>query len=64
MATFMREDDGSWRRGDERYDNVLIETDRVPALLAQVGVDAAVHASFGAEELPARLRAVVGRRPA
>ena len=64
MATFIREDDGSWRRGDERHDNVLIETDRVPALLAAVGVEATVRASFGAEELPAGLRAVVGRRPA
>ena len=63
MATFVREDDGSWRRGDERHDNVLMETGRVPALLAQVGVEATVRASFGAEELPAGLRALVGHRP-
>ena len=62
MATFIRERDGSWRRGDERHDNVLIETDRVPGLLARVGVEAAVRVSFGTEELPAGLRAVVGRR--
>ena len=62
MATFVREDDGSWRRDDERHDNVLIETDRVPALLAAVGVEATVRASFGVEELPAGLRAVVGHR--
>ena len=62
MATFIREDDGSWRRDDERHDNVLIETDRVPALLAAVGVEATVRASFGVEELPAGLRAVVGHR--
>ena len=62
MATFVREVDGSWRRGDERHDNVLLETERVPALLAEVGVEAAVRPSFGEEELPAGLRAVVGRR--
>jgi SAM-dependent methyltransferase len=60
MATFIREDDGSWRRGDERHDNVLIETARVPALLAAVGVEARVRTSFGTAELPAGLRAVVG----
>ena len=43
MARFIRERDGSWRRGDERHDNVLIETDRVPGLLARVGVEAAVR---------------------
>ena len=62
MATFIREDDGSWRRGDERHDNVLLETERVPALLAEVGVEATVRSSFGGEELPAGLRAVVGQR--
>jgi len=62
MATFIREEDGSWRRGDERHDNVLLETERVPALLDEVGVEASVRPSFGDEELPAGLRAVVGRR--
>jgi hypothetical protein len=32
----------------------------VPALLAGVGVEASVRESFGGEELPAGLRAVVG----
>jgi SAM-dependent methyltransferase len=64
MATFVREDDGSWRRGDERHENVLVDTMRVPALLAAVGVNAEVRESFGAEELPAGLHAVVGHRPA
>jgi hypothetical protein len=35
---------------------------RVPGLLAAVGVEATVRPSFGDEELPAGLRAVVGRR--
>lgn len=62
MATFVRNDDGSWRRDDERHDNVLIETARVPALLAQHGVEASVRPSFGSEELPVGLRAVLGRK--
>jgi SAM-dependent methyltransferase len=64
MATFVREDDGSWRRGDERHENVLIDTALVPDLLERAGVEAEVHESFGGEELPAGLRAIVGRRPA
>jgi SAM-dependent methyltransferase len=62
MATFFRHDDGSWRRGDERHDNLLCETERVPVHLAEVGVEATVRPAFGDEELPAGLRAVVGRR--
>ena len=38
MATFIRDDDGSWHRDDERHDNILIDTSRVPALLAEHGV--------------------------
>ena len=44
--------------------NVLIDTGRVPELLAQAGVEAAVEPSFGGEELPAGLVAIVGRRTA
>ena len=62
MATFTRNDDGSWRRDDERHDNVLIDTARIPILLAEHGVDATVRASFGDEELPAGLKAIVGSK--
>jgi SAM-dependent methyltransferase len=62
MAVFIRNDDGSWRRDDERHDNVLVDTTQLPALLAQHGVDATVVASFGPESLPAGLRAVIGYR--
>jgi SAM-dependent methyltransferase len=62
MATFRRNDDGSWRRDDERHDNVLIDTDRVPPLLAEHGVEVRVAPSFGTEQLPAGLIAVVGHR--
>jgi SAM-dependent methyltransferase len=61
MAIFMRDADGSWRRDDERHDNVLIDTYRVPALLAEHGVDATVETSFGTEELPEGLHAIIGR---
>jgi SAM-dependent methyltransferase len=64
MATFVRTADGSWRRGDERHVNVMVDTSRVPALLAREGVEAEVRPSFGDEEMPPGLCAVVGGRPA
>jgi SAM-dependent methyltransferase len=60
MTTFVRNPDGTWRRDDELHDNVLVETSAVPALLALHGIDATVRPSFGDEELPAGLVAVVG----
>jgi SAM-dependent methyltransferase len=62
MTIFLRNEDGSWRRDDERHDNVLIDTGRIPDLLAPHGVEVRVERSFGDEELPAGLRALVGRR--
>lgn len=62
ITTFVRNDDGSWRRHDERHDNVLIDTSRVPALLEGHGVEATVRAAFGSETLPTGLRVVVGHR--
>ena len=62
MATFLREDDGSWRRDDERHDNVLIDTSEVPKLLAAHGVSATVGFSFGSETLPEGLRTIIGRK--
>jgi SAM-dependent methyltransferase len=64
MAIFVRDDDGTWRRDDEHHENVLVDTRLVPKLLASHGVEARVARSFGSEELPAGLRAVIGRRPA
>lgn len=64
MATFLRNDDGSWRRDDERHDNIMVETSRVPDLLAGHGIEATVQTSFGSETLPVGLRAIVGHRPA
>jgi SAM-dependent methyltransferase len=62
MATFVRNDDGSWRRGDERHDNVMVDTATIPVLLAAHGIEATVRESFGGEELPMGLKAVVGHR--
>jgi SAM-dependent methyltransferase len=62
MATFRRNDDGSWRRDDERHDNVLIDTAGVPPLLARHGVRARIAPAFGSEQLPTGLVAVIGHR--
>ena len=62
IATFVRTGDGTWRRDDERHDNVLVDVTRVPALLAEHGVDARVASSFGGEQLPAGIKAIIGVR--
>ena len=63
IATFLRNDDGTWRRSDERHENVLLDTTTIPALLAPEGVEVTVGTSFGTETLPPGLRTVIGRRP-
>jgi len=63
IVTFLRNDDGTWRRSDERHENVLLDTKEIPALLAPHGVDVTVGTSFGSETLPAGLRTLIGRRP-
>jgi SAM-dependent methyltransferase len=62
MAIFSRNDNGSWRRDDERHDNVLVDTSVVPELLEQHGVVARVAPAFGTETLPDGLRAIIGHR--
>ena len=62
MATFTKEEDGSWRRDDERHDNVLIDTARIPALLSAHGVEARIGDAFGSERPIAGLRTVIGRK--
>ncbi|MGD0380036.1 MAG: class I SAM-dependent methyltransferase [Acidimicrobiales bacterium] len=63
MTTFLRNSDDSWRRDDETHHNVLVDTARVPTLLARHGVDASILASFGQETLPVGLVTVIGHRP-
>jgi len=62
-TTFVADGRGGWRRGNERHENVLVDTARIPALLAEYGVAATVGSSFGAAELPPGLRAVTGTKP-
>ena len=64
MAIFTRNHDGSWRRDDERHDNVLIEVAAVPALLADHGVEVTLASRFGSYQLPDGLFAVTGRKRA
>jgi SAM-dependent methyltransferase len=64
ITTFIRTDDGHWRRDDERHVNVLIDTSKVPALLTPHGVEVVVRSSFGTEQLPEGLHVLVGRKPA
>jgi trans-aconitate methyltransferase len=62
MAIFTRNDDGTWRRDDERHDNVMVDTSSIPELLAAHGVGARVGTSFGTEELPSGLHTIVGTK--
>lgn len=62
MTVFLRNDNGSWRRDDERHENTLIDTSKVPALLAEHGVDAECRPAFGGEAFPPGLVAIVGSK--
>ena len=63
MACFVRNDDGTWRRDDETHWNTLIDTSKVPPLLAEHGVDAEARTAFDDETLPDGLVAIVGHKP-
>lgn len=62
ITTFTATGDGSWRRDDERHENVLVDAAAVPAALAEHGVLATVERSFGVEQLPGGMVAIIGRR--
>ena len=66
ITVFTRNDDGSWRRDDERHENVLVDTAKVPELLGRHGVRARVAAGFGPGEhegrLPVGLHAILGTK--
>jgi SAM-dependent methyltransferase len=62
ITTFVRRADGGWQRDDERHENVLVDTARLPALLAAEGVTAEIAPAIGDAELPAGLVAVTGLR--
>jgi len=61
LTTFVRGDDGCWRRGHERHDNVLVDTAAIPGLLAAHGVEARIGAAFGSATLPVGLHTVIGQ---
>lgn len=60
--TVFRRIDGQWRRSDEHHRNVTFDADDAVRILRDCGVDARVRRSFGAEQLPAGLAVVSGRR--
>ena len=62
ITTFVPDGAGAWRRGGEHHENVLVDTSRIPALLAGHGVRASVGTAFGDAELPAGLRSVTGSK--
>ncbi len=62
ITTFLPNPDGSWRRGHEHHENVLIDTAQIPALLRAHGVQASVGTSFGSEANPPGLRVVLGHK--
>jgi SAM-dependent methyltransferase len=63
MTTFVPNEDGSWRRDDERHDNILIDTARAAEVLSSKGVEVEVRSSFGTEQHPVGLRTLIGSRP-
>ena len=62
ITTFVPDGAGAWRRGEEHHENVLMDTSRLPALLAGHGVRASIGTAFGDAELPAGLRSVTGSK--
>jgi hypothetical protein len=62
ITIFVKNADGTWRRDDERHENVLIDAASIPVVLAEHGVEAIVGPAFGHEELPPGLVTVIGHR--
>jgi SAM-dependent methyltransferase len=62
MTTFVRREDGLWRRDDEHHENVLLDTATLPALLQAHGLTAEVRPSFGSETLPDGLVVLLGHK--
>lgn len=66
ITTFVRTDDGHYRRSDEFHRTVLVDTTTIPGFLGRHGVEATVNTSFADSEhpLPRGLRTVMGRKTA
>jgi SAM-dependent methyltransferase len=63
MTTFVRHEEGLWRRDDEHHENVLLDTAALPDLLRAHGLTAQVRPSFGDETLPDGLVVLHGHKP-
>jgi hypothetical protein len=66
ITTFVRDEDGRYRRCEEFHRTVLVDTSTVPDLLRHHGVTAHVGTTFDDPQhpLPRGLRTVIGRRSA
>ncbi len=64
ITTFVREDDGRYRRTGEYHRNVMVDTSTIPGLLARHGITAHVGNSFDDPDnpLPRGLRTVIGHK--
>jgi len=62
VTTFVTDGHGTWRRGRDCHENVLVDTSLIPARLASCGVVATVETSSGAAEVPPGLRVVTGAK--
>jgi SAM-dependent methyltransferase len=60
MTTFVRRQDGLWRRDDEHHENVLLDTATLPSLLQAHRLTAQLRRSFGSEILPDGLVVLLG----
>jgi SAM-dependent methyltransferase len=61
-TSFVPAGDGSWRRGFERHENILIDTSVLPERLAALGITAELRPAFGEETLPEGLHVIAGTR--
>jgi SAM-dependent methyltransferase len=62
MTTFTETSDGSYRRAQERHDNVLVDASTIPGRLETLGLRAEIRPAFGSEQMPAGLVVVVAYR--
>ena len=62
MTTFVPNDDGTWRRDDERHENILVDVELLSEVFEEREFDATVRSSFGDEHLPKGMRVLVVKR--
>jgi len=64
ITTFVRQDDGCYRRREEYHRNIMVDTSTIPRLLAGHGVSSHVDITFDDPDnpMPRGLRTVVGHK--